>query len=84
MGHELFYLTPTRALMSANYRTSPAFSVERRDVVVSDSAASALGLNNNFQVSHDGQRFLFSRARNEGLALVLVENWFEELKSKVR
>ena len=52
--------------------------------MVSDSAASALGLNDNFQVSHDGQRFLFSRARNEGLALVLVENWFEELKSKVR
>ena len=27
---------------------------------------------------------IFSRARNQGLALLLVENWFEELKSKVR
>ena len=83
-GHELFYLTPNRALMSATYRSAPAFSVERRDVVLSDSTALAQGLTGRFAVSPDGKRFLFSRARNQGLALVLVENWFEELKGKVR
>ncbi len=83
-GRELFYLTPNRALMSATYRGSPTFSVERRDMVLSDSTALAQGLTGRFAVSRDGQRFLFSRARNKGLALVLVENWFEELKRKVR
>ena len=68
----------------STYRTSPAFSVERRNVVLSDSMASALALTTSFAVSPDGLRFLFSRARNQGLALVLVENWFEELKQKVR
>ena len=53
-------------------------------IVLSDSMASALALTSAFAVSPDGQRFLFSRARNQGLALVLVENWFEELKEKVR
>ena len=83
VGHELFYLTPTRALMSATYRTSPAFAVERRDLVLSDSLTSILGLSPKFDVSADARRFLFSRERKQGLALVLVENWFEELKGKV-
>ena len=39
----------------------------------------------NYDVSQDGQRFLMvSRdSRSERLSLVVVENWFEELKERV-
>ena len=83
-GHELFFSAPARRLMVATYRTAPSFTIERRDVVLSDSAAASLGLTGSYDVAPDGQRFLMTRARNEGFGLVLVDNWFEELKRKMR
>ncbi len=83
-GHELFFNAPVHRLMSATYRATPTFAVERRDVVLSDSVAAALGLTGAYEVAPDGQRFLMSIARNEGFGLMMVDNWFEELKRKVR
>ncbi len=83
-GRELFFSAPVHQLMSATYRATPTFAVERRDVVLSDSVATALGLTGAYEVAPDGQRFLMSMARNEGFGLMMVDNWFAELKRKVR
>ena len=52
-------------------------------VIAPGSIVSAHHLTGAYDVSPDGRRFLMSSAKNQGLTLILVENWFYELKRGV-
>jgi hypothetical protein len=63
--------------MEAEARTDPTFSVGRAQLVLEGPFES-------FDIAADGDRFLVVKIdRGEPITeLVVVENWFEELKRK--
>jgi serine/threonine-protein kinase len=77
-GSSLFFLDGEGRLMEAEVRTDPTFAVGRPELV-------AGGPYESFDVAADGDHFLALRIeRGEPITeLVVVENWFEELKRKV-
>jgi hypothetical protein len=91
-GGELFYLdisgstgaSTTRALMSVEYHASPGFGPGKPSALFKFPAAAARG----FAVGHDG-RFLLNLppesavGAGERLQIVIVQNWFDELKARV-
>jgi serine/threonine-protein kinase len=84
-GRELFYRNRNNELVVATVQTTPTFAL------VSEQAlfpAGAYRLENNhraYDVAADDQRFLMIRLGGTGGSgeLVLVENWFEDLKARV-
>ena len=88
-GGELFYLTPDNQMIAAVVETSPTFRVRDRDVlfglgpgyILSPSELTA------YDVTPDDQRFLMVRSvqdpRSASVRMILVQNFFEELKQKV-
>ena len=88
-GRELFYLDNNNLMMAVPVQTSPTFSAgnpaklfETRYLVPNNART--------YDVSADGQRFLMikstTNAREAGAAppnIVVVLNWFEELKQRV-
>jgi Tol biopolymer transport system component len=77
-GGSLFFLDPDGRLMEAEVDTDPSLSVGRPELV-------AEGPFESFDVAADGDRFLAVKIeRGEPITeLVVVENWFGELKRKV-
>ena len=86
-GQELFYYNG-RALMSLPVSTEPSFAYGDPEVVFEGLFTITNG-GAGFSVSPDGQRFLMVRSVdsriNDGInpEVVLVQNWFEELKRLV-
>jgi serine/threonine-protein kinase len=96
-GEELFYLADEtnasttgglRALMSATVRPGPAFAVVERRVLFTVPEGFYFANNStSYLVTGDDQRFLMARlaesddpeSRNE---LILVQNFFEELRAR--
>ena len=84
-GSELFYRSGD-SLMAVPVKTEPAFEAGSPEVLFTGSYAVTIG--RMYDVAPDGQRFLMVKpletteggARNE---VVLVQNWFEELKRLV-
>ncbi len=88
-GRELFYVTPANEMVSAAVRADPTFTVgERRVLFEIGSEFVVVDVYTAFDISPDDQRFLMVRTvdaqREEPLQLILVENFLEELKEKVR
>ena len=79
-GREIFYRAP-QALMSATVTRSPAFAVVRRDTAL---RLDPMQRYPHFEPSADGQRFLMVRSLRGGEGLVLVENWFNEVRATNR
>jgi Tol biopolymer transport system component len=77
-GDELFYFSAEGQLMSAAIRSQPDFSVGEVKTILANRYLAGAG---TYDVSPDGQRFLV--IKNAGAQIVVVENWFEELKAKV-
>lgn len=77
-GDELFYFSADGQLMSAAIRSQPGFSVGEVKTILANRYRAAAG---TYDVSPDGQRFLV--IKDAGAQMVVVENWFEELKAKV-
>jgi Tol biopolymer transport system component len=88
-GRELFYYDPNGDFWSAEIAPGPVFSSGTPKRLFSALPFGSL-INNFFDVSPDGKRFLFSRSKLSGLIsprqdeLILVQNFFEELKAKVK
>ncbi|MCZ6858634.1 MAG: protein kinase, partial [Gemmatimonadetes bacterium] len=87
-GRELFYVDSEDQLVAAKVTTSTAFAVRERRRLFSVEQYRTTGTYRSFDISPDDQRFLMVRATGIGdegpaSALILVENWFEELKAKV-
>ena len=84
-GKELFYLDASRNLVAVEVSTTPTFARGR-----STALFPARGFSNDFggqyAVSSDGRRFLMIRSvvANAPERLIVVENWFEELKAKAQ
>jgi len=89
-GRELFYLDESSALTVVPVRTSGPTFVAGRPVKVFDTAYFEPNPARHYDVSPDGNRFLMvkdSTPRDPNTTpanMVVVEHWFEELKSLVR
>ena len=86
-GGEIFYIDGESNFVSARVATAPSFSVGESTVLFNSAGFVSEGVSRrNYDVSPDDRRFLMIR-RAPGSAsaqqLVVVENWFSELKSKV-
>ena len=77
-----------RALIGVRVETEPSF-VPGTPSVVFGAAAYAELPGRSFDISPDGERFLMIRDSVGGtdptssIRMVLVQNWFEELKARV-
>jgi len=80
-GSELFYRDGAKNLVAVGVKTNPTFSLGRSAVLFSTAAPYP-----RFTVAPDDRRFLTIRPQVTGPPdkLIVVENWFEELKAKLR
>jgi serine/threonine-protein kinase len=87
-GRELFYFDTNSDLWVVEVPPGPVFTPGTPRKLFSALPFAPIATN-YFDVSPDGRRFLFSRAKNGGGAprsdnLVLVQNFFEELKARLK
>ena len=84
-GRELFYRNGNNQLVAAEILTQPAFSVGEQRALFSAALFRRNQEHRAYDVTADDQRFVMIRLRggSAGDALVVVENFFEELKAKV-
>ena len=86
-GRELFYRSRDR-MMAVDINTQPSFSAGKPKVLFTGQyqPSSSPVPNANYDISHDGQRFLMLKPGGQDQAATqinVVLNWFEELKQKV-
>jgi len=86
-GRELFYVGPSGALMSARVDASgSAWSASTpRKIVDGPYVTITSGSGRSYDVSPDGRRFLMVKrpAMRASAQIVIVQNWFEELRRLV-
>ena len=81
-GREVYYRSGEGALTAANVGTVPTFTVGARRRLF---AATQYVSNPDFRTYHvspDGRRFLFMKQLSGARELVVVLNWFQELKRR--
>jgi Tol biopolymer transport system component len=76
-GRELFYPT-VEGMVSATIETDPVFKVVQRQVLFKLAQYSS-----GFDIHPDGDRFVMIKGDATSAQMVVVVNWFEELKRKV-
>ena len=84
-GKELFYRSGDK-MMAVEISTEPSFSAGKPQALFQGPYVSTLGTLLFYDVSPDGQRFLMLKPTEQAAALtqiVVVQNWFEELKRLV-
>jgi eukaryotic-like serine/threonine-protein kinase len=94
-GHELFFVDRT-SIMAVPVQLTPAFSAGNPTklfdaaAMLLDGRLIATGTQRTYDVSRDGQRFLMIKqnAASAGTGaspggMVIVQNWFEQLKANV-
>ncbi|MFQ5930287.1 MAG: TolB family protein, partial [Acidobacteriota bacterium] len=85
-GRELFYRAG-EAMMVVTIKTEPTFTAGNPEVLF--TARYYTGPGRNYDISPDGQRFLMIKEAEQTeetavpTQLIVVENWFEELKRLV-
>ncbi|MFL5483671.1 MAG: protein kinase domain-containing protein [Gemmatimonadaceae bacterium] len=84
-GRELFYRDGKGNLVAVEVETNPAFAVGRSVPLFSTSGFSS-DFDPSYAVSPDDRRFLMIRPLTAGGfdKLIVVDNWFEELKGRLR
>jgi len=85
-GSELFYRDAARHLVAVDVNTNPTFSLGRSAVLFSTAGFAPYLSIQRYAVAPDDRRFLMIRPLATGTPdkLIVVENWFEELKAKLR
>ena len=85
-GRELFYRDASGRLMAVEVKTSSTFSIGRSAPLFPAGGFVADQSSPQYDVSPDDKRFLMIRPVAAGAPdkLIVVENWFEELKAKSR
>ena len=81
-GSELFYRNAANQMVVAQVAEEPSFAVRGQEVLFSMADYLAANGHRQYDVSPDDQRFVMLRIGDEdiGAELVLVQNFFEELK----
>jgi hypothetical protein len=88
-GKELFYIAPGGALMTVAVQTQGAVFAAGKPVRLFEGPYfDGAGLNTvrHYDVTPDGQRFLMLKdtgGEGNGAQIIVVQNWFEELKRLV-
>jgi Tol biopolymer transport system component/tRNA A-37 threonylcarbamoyl transferase component Bud32 len=85
-GRELFYRGPQGAMVAVQVRTAPVFSEVSSRILFEGRDFASGRIHPLYDVAHDDRRFLMwryvGRARPD--RLILVQNFFEELREKVK
>jgi serine/threonine-protein kinase len=88
-GREIFYINGKQELVAAEVQTRPVFAVARQHPLFS-TAGQTIQVDNHryYDISADDQRFVMIRASGLGERgaegdLIMIQNWFPELKAKV-
>jgi serine/threonine-protein kinase len=82
-GRELFYVNASQELVVAEVVTQPTFEPVTQHVLFSVAGYRRSRARANYAVSLDDQRFVMVKPmESESAELVLVLNWFEELKER--
>jgi eukaryotic-like serine/threonine-protein kinase len=86
-GKELFYRSGDK-MMSAEIAMQSGFSVSKARMLFQGPYVRATGVSPFYDISHDGQRLLMIKPGDQTSStslnqIVIVQNWFEELKRKV-
>jgi serine/threonine-protein kinase len=85
-GRELFYLAADGALMAVPVETSPTLTVGAPVKLFTGPYFAVLN-GRTYDVAPDGERFLMIKeigsAADAAPQIIVVENWFEELKARV-
>lgn len=85
-GRELFYRSGDK-MMTVDISTQPSFNVGKPHMLFEGQYLPTAGTSPDYDVSPDGQRFLMLKANEQvetaPKQIVVVQNWFEELKQKV-
>ncbi len=81
-GGELFYRTAQREMIAVEVLPGPTFAMGERHVLFTGAYRIGPG---SYDIASDDQRFVMMRSRGVGQAseLIVVENFFEELKERV-
>ena len=89
-GQELFYVSPTSALMRVGVERGPTWAAGTPTKLLNEGYFTVPGANagRTYDISPDGQRFLMIKVgggSDQAAApqIVVVQNWFEELKRLV-
>ena len=87
-GNELFYKNAQQELVAVAISTTPTFTQEEHTPLFTLPPGIPLPNTATYSIGLDDQRFLMLRVANlqdatRGRELMVVENWFEELKAKV-
>jgi serine/threonine protein kinase len=90
-GRELVYRDDRGRVMAVTVRSdgNDSFEFSKPESLFSFAAGTVYGLDRGFDVSRDGERFLFQRAptttpaSGSSVELVLIQNWVDELKRLV-
>jgi len=85
-GTELFYRDASGNLVAVEVNTDPTFAVGRATVLFQAAGYTSRGFTQQYAVAPDDRRFLMVRPVGSGSPdnIIVVENWFEELKAKSR
>jgi len=79
-GRELYYRSGTH-LMAADIQTTPAFSVGARRELFDDTYEKNPD-HTNYDIHPETGQFILIKGSDEATELVVVLNWFEELKER--
>jgi Tol biopolymer transport system component len=85
-GRELFYLDAERRMTVVAVQGKTGFGVGSATTLFDTRSFSLSGIGRNFDVSPDGTRFLMVKdlpVPTDAKRLIVVQNWFEELKRLV-
>ena len=84
-GRELFYQNEVGEMVAVEFETNPTFTPGRQSVLFRHDDFMFTTTHPIYDVSRDDSRFMMLRSMTSGEApkLVLVKNFFEELKARV-
>jgi serine/threonine-protein kinase len=85
-GTELFYRDASGNLVAVEVNTNPTFSFGRATVLFPAAGYTSRPFTPQYAVAPDDRRFLMVRPVGTGSSdnIIVVDNWFEELKAKSR
>ncbi len=85
-GNDLFYRDASGNMVSVNVNTRPTFSIGGARVLFPTNRYLANPQHREYDISRDDSRFLMVGlvGGNSSDKLIVVDNWFEELKAKAR